>query len=51
MKNLLKRIKYLLIGGRIKEIERVELTTGLICIHTLVKLKNTIKIDIEKVYM
>tara|TARA_B100000497_G_C7626704_1_gene376605 strand:+ start:1027 stop:1224 length:198 start_codon:yes stop_codon:yes gene_type:complete len=50
MKNLLKRIKYLLLGGRVKEISRVELTTGLICIHTLDKLRNTINIDIQKVY-
>jgi hypothetical protein len=50
MKNLLKKIKYLILGGRIKEIERIELTTGLICVHTIDKVTKRVRVEVEKVY-
>ena len=49
MKKLLRSIKYLF-TSRHKEVERVELATGLVCVHTLDRVSQIISIDVEKLY-
>jgi len=49
MKKLLRSIKYLF-TSRNKVVKRVELTTGLVCVHTLDRVKQIISIDVQKVY-
>ncbi|GEM_PF-5674387 len=49
MKKLFNVIKSLFIGKE-KEIKRVELTTGIICVHILNRITNKVRIEVEQVY-